>query len=99
MRSQLGRAVQQFVPMNAIRAELRRCSLLERCATLGAATGGVIGAIVGLIIGLDANPATAWFAVFELGIPAGIAGGLVGCIAALILAAARRIKRSTIPSA
>jgi ABC-type uncharacterized transport system permease subunit len=59
----------------------------------------VIGAIVGLIIGLDANPATAWFAVFELGIPAGIAGGLVGCVAALILAAARRIKRSTMPSA
>jgi hypothetical protein len=99
MRSQVGSTVQQFVPMNAIRAELRRWSLLERCATLGAATGGVIGAIGGLIIGLDANPATAWFAVLELGIPAGIAGGLVGCIAALIAAAVHRIKRSTMPSA
>jgi ABC-type uncharacterized transport system permease subunit len=73
--------------------------LYWRCATLGAATGGVIGAIVGLIIGLYANPVTAWFALFELGIPAFIAGGLVGCIAALTVAAARRIKRSTMPSA
>lgn len=85
--------------MNAVRAELRRWSLLKRCATLGAVAGGVIGAIAGLIIGLDANPATAWFAVFEVGIPAGIAGGLVGCVAALIAAATRRIKRSTMPSA
>jgi ABC-type uncharacterized transport system permease subunit len=76
--------------MNAIRAELGRWSRLERYATLGAATGGVIGAIVGLIVGLYANPATAWFAVFELGIPSGIAGGLVGCIAALIVAATRQ---------
>ncbi len=91
--------MQQFVPMNAIRAELRRWSVLERCATLGVATGGVIGAIAGLIIGLDANPATAWFAVFEVCIPAGIAAGLVGCIAALIVLAARWIKRSTMPSA
>jgi len=85
--------------MNSLRAELRPWSVLKRCATLGAATGGVIGAIAGLIIGLNVNPATAWFAVFEVGIPAGIAGGLVGCIAALILLAARRIKRSTMPSA
>jgi len=99
MRSELGRAVQQLVLMNALRAELRRWSVLKRGATLGAATGGVIGAIVGLIIGLNVNPATAWFAVFEVGIPAGIAGGLVGCIAALIVLAARRIKRSTMPSA
>ncbi len=85
--------------MNALRAELRRWSVLKRGATLGAATGGLIGAIVGLILGLDANPATAWFAVFEVGIPAGIAGGLVGCIAALIVLAALRIKRSNMPSA
>jgi ABC-type uncharacterized transport system permease subunit len=58
----------------------------------------VIGAIVGLIVGLNANPATAWFAVFELGIPAAIAGSLVGCIAALTVTAARRIKRSSPPS-
>jgi hypothetical protein len=85
--------------MNAVGAELRRWSLLERCATLGAVAGAVIGAIAGLIIGLDANPATAWFAVFELGIPAGIAGGLVGGVAALIVAVTRWIKRSILPSA
>ena len=67
--------------------------------TLGAVAGALIGAIAGLIIGLDANPATAWFAVFELGIPAGIAGGLVGGVAALIVAVTRWIKRRTLPSA
>jgi hypothetical protein len=58
----------------------------------------VIGALAGLILGLDANPATAWFAIFELGIPAFIAGGLVGCIGALIVTAARWITRSTLSS-
>ena len=79
--------------------ELRGWALLGRCATLGAATAGVIGGIVGLIIGLYANPATALLAVFELGILAFVAGGPVGCIAVVIVAAARRIKRSTLPSA
>jgi hypothetical protein len=54
---------------------------------------GVIGAIVGLVVGLVAYPPTAWFAVFELGVPAAIAGGVVGLVAALIVAAGRRIKR------
>jgi hypothetical protein len=59
----------------------------------------VIGAIVGLIIGLGARVATAWFAAFELGVPAAIGGGLVGCIAALIVMAGRRVKRSNTFSA
>jgi riboflavin transporter FmnP len=54
---------------------------------------GVIGAIVGLVVGLLAYPPTAWFAVFELGVPAAIAGGVVGLVAALIVTAGRRIKR------
>ena len=34
--------------------------------------------LVGLVVGLDVNPRTAWFAVFELGIPSFILGALVG---------------------
>jgi hypothetical protein len=68
--------------------------LLERWTTVGAVSGGVIGAIVGLIIGLGVRAATAWFAAFELGVPAAIGGGFVGCIAALIAIAGRRVMSS-----
>ncbi len=68
---------------------------VERCAAIGAITGAVLGGIVGLIVGLHVNAATAWFAVFELGIPTGIGGGLVGCIIGLIMMAGRRIKQSS----
>jgi riboflavin transporter FmnP len=67
--------------------------LPARWAIVGATSAGVIGAIAGLVAGLLAYPPTAWFAVFELGVPATIAGGLVGFVAALIVMAGRRIKR------
>ena len=41
---------------------------------------GSLGAAVGLIVGLLANPATAWFAIFELGLPAAMIGGLLGLL-------------------
>jgi hypothetical protein len=90
--------VRQFVPVDAILAERRGMPLLRRCAIVGATSGTVIGAIAGLILGIHANPATAWFAVFEVGIPAGITGGLAGALAALMVTAGRRIKRASIPS-
>ncbi len=55
---------------------------------------GVIGAIVGLVVGLVAYAPTAWFAVFELGVPAAIVGGILGLVAALIMTAARLIKQT-----
>lgn len=60
---------------------------------VGATSAGVIGAIAGLVLGLRTYPPTAWFAVFELGVPATIVGGLVGFVAALIAMAGRRIMR------
>ena len=47
-------------------------------ALVGAICLGLLGAIAGLIQGLRVHPATAWFAVFELGLPAGFAGAIVG---------------------
>ena len=47
----------------------------------GAIASGALGGVVGLIVGLFANPGTAWFAVFELGVPAAILGGVVGFLA------------------
>jgi galactitol-specific phosphotransferase system IIC component len=65
-----------------------------RYTIVGAASAGTIGAIAGLIIGLLAYPPTALFAVFELGVPATVAGGVIGFVAALIVAAGRSITRA-----
>ncbi len=78
--------------MSVLPVELRAMPLPAQGAIIGACSGGMIGAIVGLVVGLLAYPPTAWFAVFELGVPAAIAGGVVGVIAALIVEAARRLK-------
>lgn len=51
--------------------------------------GSVLSAI-GLIVGLLANPGTAWFAIFELGIPAAIAGGILGLASGAMASVARR---------
>jgi hypothetical protein len=67
---------------------------LEHWTLVGAASAGAVGGLVGLIIGLHAYAATAWFAVFELGVPSAIAGGFVGCGAALIVIAAHHVKRT-----
>jgi hypothetical protein len=39
---------------------------------------GAVGGVIGLIIGLRVYPPTAWFAVLEIGVPAGMVGGLLG---------------------
>jgi hypothetical protein len=72
--------LRQSALVKAMLAGLRWQPLVGRWATVGASLGFVVGAIVGLIVGLSVHAATAWFALFELGVPAGIAGGLVGLI-------------------
>jgi hypothetical protein len=57
---------------------LRALPLILRCAAVGAVVAAVFGGIVGLVLGLRVRPATAWFAIFELGIPASILGGVLG---------------------
>lgn len=66
-------------------------SLPARWMVIGAAAACAIGGFAGLLIGLSVHPATAWFAVFELGVPAGVAGGVVGLFAGLLVAGARRL--------
>jgi hypothetical protein len=84
--------------MDASLGELHGPPLLHWCATAGAAAGAVIGAVAGLIVGLIVRPATAWFAAFELEVPAFIAGTLIGCLVAVIVTAGRRVKRTGPPS-
>jgi hypothetical protein len=68
--------------------------LLVRCIAIGAIVGSIVGSVAGLVIGLMANPGTAWFAIFELGIPATIVGTLLGLIVGAALAAVSRVARA-----
>jgi hypothetical protein len=65
--------------------------LLWRWTFFGAAFAGLAGAIGGLIVGLLVYPPTAWFAVFELGLPASILGGLIGAGSGAVVCAVRRV--------
>lgn len=67
--------------------------IIPRLALIGAGCFGAVGALAGLVRGLLAYPPTAWFAVFELGIPAAIAGGGLGSAIALLVVGARRVSR------
>jgi hypothetical protein len=66
---------------------------LARWAVVGAASAGVIGAIAGLAVGLFTYAPTAPFAIVELGLPAAVAGGVVGLAAGVIAAAMGRIRQ------
>ena len=45
---------------------------------VGCIVFAAIGGAIGLVVGLRVYPPTAWFAVLEIGVPAGMVGGLVG---------------------
>ncbi|SDD59611.1 hypothetical protein [Nocardioides lianchengensis] len=67
--------------------------LVPRYALLGAVGLGVTGAVAGLVLGLAAHPATAWFAVLEVGVPAAHLGLLAGLGAGAVRVRAGRIAR------
>lgn len=64
-----------------------------RWPLVGAAALGGTGAVVGVILGLFVYAPTALFAGVELGVPAALAGAVLGIAAAGIAAAGRRIGR------
>ena len=79
--------------MNTIALWLRDLTLPARWTVVGASSVGAMGAIVGLVIGLFTYAPTAPFALVELGLPAAIAGGVVGLVASLLVMVGRRMKR------
>lgn len=79
--------------MSGFLAELRSKPIIERFATTGLLVGLAIGAVGGLVRGLEVRPATAWFAVFELGVPAAIVGALLGFVCGVAVSAGRWIRR------
>lgn len=56
----------------------------------GAIAFGVIGALAGLALGLAANPRTAWFAVFEVGVPSALLGAVLGFASGALTTVIRR---------
>lgn len=79
--------------MGTIRAGIAGLPLLGRWAVMGAIGTGAAGAVAGLIIGLLVHAPTAPFAVFELGLPAAVVGGLAGLAAGVLVALVRRIRQ------
>jgi hypothetical protein len=78
--------------MVSTRSQLAAMQLVPRLTVVGATTMGALGGLLGLILGLRAHPATAWFAVLEVGAPAAIAGGIVGAIVGLVALMGRRFR-------
>ncbi|MGH3498769.1 MAG: hypothetical protein ACRDP1_15005 [Nocardioidaceae bacterium] len=67
----------------------------RRSIVLGALVVGTAGGIVGLVIGLFTYAPTAPFALIEAGLPATIAGALIGLIVGTLILAGRQLARLT----
>jgi len=65
-----------------------------RWLVIGALAMGIPGCVAGLVVGLFVYPPTAWFALFELGVPAAVLGGLIGLSSAGVAAAVRGARRA-----
>ncbi|MCD9625219.1 hypothetical protein [Rhabdothermincola salaria] len=66
-----------------------------RVAIISGVGLGAVGAVVGLVLGLMANPPTAWFAVFELGVPSAVLGAVLGCVVGGAVSGVRRLRRAS----
>lgn len=82
--------------MKHLIAEIRTDPSPGNCAIAGMLLVGGLGAIVGLVIGLHVYAATAWAAMFELGIPALVTGAVSGSVVGACLAL-RRSRRHGSP--
>jgi hypothetical protein len=70
--------------MMSARSQLVARPIVPRFAIVGMVVAGVLGALVGLVLGLRAHPATAWFAVLEVGVPAAVVGAVLGALVGLL---------------
>ncbi len=77
--------------MMTARSQLASAPLVPRFAALGLVAAGVLGGVVGLVLGLRAHPATAWFAVLEVAVPAAVAGAVLGAFAGVVAVVVQRL--------
>jgi ABC-type uncharacterized transport system permease subunit len=80
--------------MTSSRAHLATLPPVTRYAVIGATACALLGGLVGLVVGLRTYPATAWFAVLEVGVPAGIVGAAVGAVVGLLTVSVHRINHN-----
>jgi len=78
-------------------ASLSAGALMSRWAGIGVVSAFIVGAVVGLILGLETRTSTAWFAVFEVGIPAAFLGGFVGLVGGGFAYAVKRLGGHALP--
>ena len=78
-----------------LRTQLGEMPVLVAAMLVGAVLLGAVGGVTGLWIGLLVNPPTAWFAVLEVGVPAGIVGSMLGLVVGVVV----HVRRSSQPSA
>jgi ABC-type uncharacterized transport system permease subunit len=76
--------------MMSARSQLVATPVIPRFAIVGLTVAGVLGGLVGLVLGLRAHPATAWFAVLEVGVPAALVGAVLGLFVGLLTVAVQR---------
>lgn len=75
-----------------MRTTLAQLPLLGRFVLGGMLLVGALGGVIGLIVGLRVYPPTAWFAIFELGVPAAVVGSLLGLASGLCVRGARHVR-------
>jgi hypothetical protein len=79
--------------VKAFASWIRGLPVLDRWVIVATVLAGVTGAIAGLVIGLFAYAPTAPIAAAEIGLPATVAGAIVGLVGGMIAATAARIRR------
>lgn len=72
---------------------LAHLPVLPRSIVIGTVITGTVGGLVGLIVGLFTYAPTAPFAVIEVGLPATIAGAIIGLIVGSLILTFRRLAR------
>jgi hypothetical protein len=64
---------------------VREMPVVVAAVLVGAVLLGAAGGVTGLCVGLLAYPPTAWFAVLEVGVPAGVLGSVLGLIVGVVV--------------
>jgi hypothetical protein len=86
----MGCSIIERIGMREFFWDLRAHPSPRNCGLAATMLAGGAGAIAGLVVGLHVHVATAWAAMFEIGIPAAVAGGMTGFLVGCVLAVARR---------
>jgi hypothetical protein len=81
-------------PMERLSLWIQREDPVLVGTAVGAFLCGLAGGTIGLLVGLSAYAPTAWAAVFEVGVPSSIVGGLMGAIVGAVMKFRRARRKS-----